>query len=107
MAAATLADLQTIINDGATRNRVVAALCRTAVSISYEAVETTNHTARVAFAHTILTSDANTIAGQVVKYVVAAYAASNTGADLTAITGMSDSVLQSYVDAAVTLLAQG
>lgn len=107
MAAATLLDLQTIITDGGTRNRVVAALCRTAVSISYEAAETANHTARVTFAHTILTSDANTIAGQVVKYVVAACAANNAGFDAAAITGMSDASLQSYVDAAVSLLAGG
>jgi hypothetical protein len=107
MAAASLSDLQTIINDGGMKNRIVAALSKTAVNIKYEAVDTANHTARLAFARTILTSDANSIAGQAIKYVIAAYALSNPAAETATILAMSDSDLQSYVDAAVSVFAGG
>ena len=102
---ATLADLQTIINDGGMKNRIVGALSRTAVNINNEGGAVTNHTARLAFAKTILTGDANAVAGQVVKYVIGAYNLANPGNDVSQILVMDDATLQSYVDASVNVFA--
>ena len=105
MAAATLSDLQTAISDGGLRNRVVAALCKTAVAIKFEGVETPNHTNRIAWAKAVLSSDANTIAGQVIKYVVAAYNADHANDDSTALLAMTDTQVQDYCNAAADIFA--
>ncbi len=105
MAAATLLELQTAISDGGLKNRVAAALCRTAVSIKYEAVETPNHTNRIVWAKSVLATDANAIAGQVMKYVVAAYNADHASDDLASLLAMSDVQVQDYCNAAADIFA--
>lgn len=100
----TLLELQSALQDGGLRNRVEAACCKAAVAINYEAGDTVNHTARYAWARSVL-QGSQTAAANVVRYVCAAYYADHPADPLANLTGMIDSSLQSYVDAAANLFA--
>ena len=105
MAAATLLELQTAITDGGLRNRIQAALCKTAVSINFEGAGAEHHTERFLLAGNILKGDINSYAAQALKYVVAGYTSDHPTDDLATLLAMTDSQLQNYVDAAAGVLA--
>lgn len=104
MAAATLSDLHDAQEDGGLRNRVTAALSKSAFNVKNEDVGTPNHTKRFAWAKDVLVNNA-TNAANVTRYVVAAYAASNPTFDATTILAISDTDLQAQVDACIDLFA--
>jgi hypothetical protein len=97
---ATLSELQTMLNDPGLRDKVRAAVVVTAKNVNFESDATPNHAARLVWAKQAL-SDPNGTAEKVVRYVVAA----NNTLTLNEITGLSDSAIQSHVDAAVNVFA--
>ena len=68
---ATLTELQSLLGDPALKDKVKAAVVKTAVSVAFEAPETANHAGRLAWAKGAL-DDPNGTAEKVTRYVVAA-----------------------------------
>jgi hypothetical protein len=95
---ATLLELQGLLNDPALRDRVRAAVVKTALAINFESGSTENHAARMVLAKAWL-SDPFGHAEKVVRYVVGANAAL-TVAEINALT---DAEVQSHVDASASV----
>lgn len=95
---ATLAELQTVLNEPALRDKIRSAVVKTAVAIKNESDATPNHAERVAWAKAAL-QDPNGMAERVTRYVVAA----NAALELAAITGLSDTDIQAHTDASVAI----
>lgn len=100
--AVALTELQTLLNDPALRDKVRAAVVVTAKNINFESDATPNHAARRAWAAQAF-QDPNGTAEKVVRYIVAALATPE--AVLADITGATDQVIQSNVDASVNIFA--
>lgn len=97
---ATLTELQTMLNDPILRDKVRAAVVKTAVAVNYESDLTEHHAERLAWAKAVF-SDPNGAAERVVRYVVGANAAET----LAAIQALADATIQSHCDAAVNLFS--
>lgn len=97
---ATLTELQTLLNDPALRDKVRAAVVKTAVAVNYESDQTEHHAERLAWAKGVF-DDPNGAAERVVRYVVGANAAET----LAAIQSLSDAAIQSHCDASVNLFS--
>lgn len=97
---ATLTELQSLLNAPELRDKVRAAVVKTAVSIRFESDSTPNHAARLVWAKACL-ADPNGKAEQVVRYVVGA----NAALTHEQITGLSDADIQSHTDAAADVFA--
>jgi hypothetical protein len=95
---ASLADLQTLLNDPMLRNKIRSAVVITAKNVYYEAPETPSHAARLAWAKSVF-ANPDAAAEQVVRFVVASNATASVEAILTA----GDSTIQSAVGGAVNL----
>jgi len=97
---ATLLELNDLLSDSDLQNKIRGALLKTQVSVAFEAVNTPNHTARLAFSETIM-NDVNGVATKVQKYVIGANAALSSAAILA----LTDAEIQSHVDASLAILA--
>jgi len=99
---ATYNELRGLFNSSDLKNRVSVACIVAAETIRGEDVGTTNHTNRLAWAKQAF-SNPNGMATQMLMALLAA----NKDAAVAAIEGASDAALQTKVDAAVDLFADG
>lgn len=99
---ATLAELNTLLNDSTLSEKVGAACLVAAKNVKFEGDEVPNHTNRLKWAAKVFADPV----GQrlkVMRYVVAA----NSSLSLASITGLSDTDIQNHTDAAIVLFADG
>jgi hypothetical protein len=99
---ATLTEINTLLNDPVLGEKVGAACLITAKNIAFEGGEVENHANRLKFAAKIF-ADPQGIRVKVTRYVIAA----NSAESLAAINALSDSTIQSHVDASVNIFADG
>lgn len=100
---ATLAEINSIINEGgAFADKVKAQCIKTALAVAFEDPQTANHANRLKWAKSAL-EDPNGVYQSVMRYVIAA----NASETLAAITGLSDSSIQDHVNASLAVLADG
>lgn len=97
---ATYDELLTASANDALRQRVLVAVMVNANSIILEASATTNHTARLAWARSVLQNPEGSR-----DQILWSALAQNKALTLAQLTGASDAALQTAVDAAVTGLA--
>lgn len=95
---ATLAELMTLINDGAFADKCRAAMLVTAYNIKNEATDTPNHAKRLAVVKGWL-ADPEQYDNRVARYVIGA----NNALALASITGLSDPDIKAHVDASVDI----
>ena len=99
---ASYIELRQLFGDGDLRNRVEVACIVAAETIRVEAVGTDNHANRVIWAKAAF-SNPNVIRERMLMTLLAA----NKDETVATITGVSDSALQTLVDAAVDVFADG
>lgn len=102
--AATLLEIDTLMNDPTLAARCGAACIKTAYNVSNEDPATVNHVGRLAWAKSAL-NDPVSAQAHAAHFVIAGFVAANPTADLTAIQNITDSVLQSFVDASLAIFA--
>jgi hypothetical protein len=99
---ATYTELRTLVNDGTLKDKVSIALLVAAEAIRNEDAGTTNHANRLKYAKKVLTDpDGNA------DDMLRALLAQNAAASLATITGASDATIQTAVNAAVNIFADG
>ena len=99
---ATLAELNTLINESAIADKVRSAVIIAAKNIAFEAVDTPNHTNRLKWSSQAF-SDSNAMATKVARYVIAAKSSST----LAEILALSDQEIRDNVDASINIFANG
>lgn len=99
---ATYAELRGLFGHNELKNKVEVACIVAAETIRGEDPGVANHTNRLLWAKAAFASPRN-VAGQMVKALLAA----NKDAATTAITGATDAAIQTKVDAAIDLFADG
>ena len=99
---ATYEDLRTLFNHNELLNKIAVACIVAAEAIRTEAPSTTNHANRLVWAKAAFV-DTKTIR----KHMLMAVLAANKTLDVSAITGASDASIQSTVNSAVDVLADG
>ena len=99
---ATLAELWTLLEDPALKEKVAAACLIAAETIRTEDAGTANHANRLKWSKKVFENPVQA-GDDVLKAVLAA----NNGSALAAITGAADNVIQTAVDAAVDIFADG
>ena len=99
---ATLAELNTLINDGTLNEKVRGAVIKAAVAVKFEATDTPNHANRLKWAKAALNDPIGT-ATRTARYVVAANAAET----LATIAALSDTLIQDHTNASVDIFADG
>lgn len=105
MSAATLTELNSLMNDGPLADRCGVACIKTAYNVSNEDPGTANHAARLAWAKATL-ADPVSAKSRAARFAVGGYVVANSSADLAAIqAGLDDATIQSYVDASLAIFA--
>lgn len=99
---ATLAELWTLLEDPALKEKVSAAALVAAEAIRVEDTQTANHANRLKWAKGVFTNPVQA-GDDLLKAVLAA----NNAAAIGAIQGASDSTIQTAVNAAVDIFADG
>ena len=99
---ATYAELYSLNNKSALRNKVMVACMIAAEAIMAELVSTDNHANRLLWAKAVFANPATEA-----KRMFWAVLAANAGSDLGAIEGAPDPIVQANVDAHVDLFADG
>lgn len=99
---ATYAELRKLFTEGQLRNKIEAACIVTAEAILQEDAGVTNHANRLIWAKNNL-PPSNSTRDQMLMVLLA----SNKDAEVAAITGVTDAVIQAKIDAAVDLFADG
>jgi len=99
---ATLSEIWTLLEDPTLKEKVSAACLVAAEAIRTEDSGTANHANRLKWAKSVLKNPVQA-GDDMLKAVLAA----NSSASLAAITGASDSTIQTAVDAAVNIFADG
>jgi hypothetical protein len=99
---ATYTELRTLVNDGTLKDKVSIALLVASEAIRTEDAGTANHANRLKYAKKVLTDpDGNA------DDMLRALLAQNASASLATITGASDATIQTAVNAAVNIFADG
>lgn len=105
MAAASLTELNALMNDGPTADRCGVACVKTAYNVSNEDPGTTNHSLRLAWAKQTLI-DPVSAKNRVLHFVLGGYVVAHSSDDIATIqAGLTDSVIQSYADASLAIFA--
>lgn len=99
---ATYAELRQLFNDNDLRNKIEVACIVAAEAIRVEAEGTTNHANRLVWAKAVFTSPRAAS-----EQMQMALLASNKDATVATILSVSDAALQTLVDAAVDMFADG
>lgn len=104
MAAATLAEINSLVNDPTLGNRVGVAMIKAAYNVSNEGA-LPDHTARLVLAKAIL-SNADGYKDRIRKFVVGGVVVANPTADLAALeAALTDANVQAYVDASFSVFS--
>lgn len=99
---ASLAEINTLLNDAPLSEKVGAACLLAAKDVKNEADDTPNHNNRLKWANRVF-SDPVGQRTKVMRYVVAA----NSNLSLASIQQLSDSDIQAHTNAAINLFADG
>lgn len=99
---ASYEDLRDLFSDGKLKNRVEVACIVAAETIRNEDGQVTNHTNRLGWAKRAF-QNPGSIRDEMLKALLAA----NKDSDVATIQGVSDSALQTLVDASIDLFADG